>query len=67
VEPLPGDRQRGDTTENKPTWNPTWNLNGHPLDLAGDFLRKTNFIDKFCPQSVLKHSVDHFQGIAMKI
>ena len=20
---------------NKPTWNPTWNLNGHPLDLVG--------------------------------
>ena len=25
------------------------------------------FIDQFCPQSVLKHSVGHFQGIAMKI
>jgi len=20
---------------NKPTWNPTWNLNGHPLELVG--------------------------------
>ena len=31
------------------------------------FEKKTDFIDKFCPQSLLKHSVGHFQGIAMKI
>ena len=22
-------------SRNKPTWNPTWNLNGHPLDMIG--------------------------------
>ena len=23
---------------NKPIWNPTWNLNGHPSDLVGENL-----------------------------
>ena len=107
VEPLRGDRQRGDTTENKPTWNPTWNLNGHLVTYWSfnivhmcSILRyffKTRFYRQVLPtisfktfsgwpsnlggnctacgralQSTevvrdIKHSVGHFQGIAMKI
>ena len=31
-----------------------------------DIFEKTISIDKLCPQSGLKHSVVHFQGIGMK-
>ena len=27
-----------ETPRNTPTWNPTWNLNGHPLELVGEKL-----------------------------
>ena len=46
-----GEKERGEQKEMLDTWS---------------FSRKIFFYNKLCPQSVLKHSVGHSQGIGMK-
>ena len=44
-----------------------WNCKIMHIFQQFDILKKVISIHKLCPQSLLKHSVVHVQGIAMKI